>query len=111
TGMATRYFASSRLPAVPAFGPFVVDLADLAAGGSTLERLQITAHPDLASRSKLPARTALLTVGSRLPGADARLAAALQGRARGARVETGLPAALALAARQEAVTRAAVLVV
>src|SRR3954470_24962301 len=46
-GTAARFFASARLPAVPAYGPFVVRLADLAAGGSTLERLQVTAHPDL----------------------------------------------------------------
>src|SRR4051794_4264582 len=106
-GTARRYFASGRLPSVPAFGPFLVDLADLVRSGSTLDRLGVTAHPDLSR----PSRPALEAVVSTFGSANARLTTAVGGRATVARVESALPATLAAVATQEAVTRAAVLVV
>ncbi len=92
---------------MPAFGPFLVDLADLIRSGSTLDRLGVTAHPDLSR----PSRPALEAVVSTFGSANARLTTAVGGRVTVARVESALPATLAAVATQEAVTRAAVLVV
>ena len=56
---------------VNAYGPFIVDLADLLASGSTIDRLEVTAHPDLSR----PTRRDLDTVAGAVRGADRRLAA------------------------------------
>jgi hypothetical protein len=101
-------FNDGRFPqGVPAYGPFVVDLAGLLASGATLNRLEVTAQPDLSA----PTGAALDAVGGSLAAADGRLAARLRDRVTNERVVSGLPAALAAGRAQQAVTRSAVLVV
>lgn len=87
-----------------AYGPFMVDLADLLAGGAALDRLQVTAHPTV------DADRAGAAVAS-LAGDNGRLTAALGDRVQLSRVASELPATLAAARAQQAVTRATVLVV
>ena len=106
-GVAARFFASPRLPSVTAYGPFLLPLDDLVRSGSTLDRLDVTGHPDLAR----PARTALDAVDASFGSADARLTAAVGGRAGTERDLSALPATLATVRTQESVTGASVLVV
>ncbi|HYJ74335.1 MAG TPA: hypothetical protein VEV65_02000, partial [Kineosporiaceae bacterium] len=106
-GVGRRFFASPRLPAVTAYGPFLVTLDDLVRTGSTLDRLDVTAHPDLAR----PARSALEAVDARFASADARLTRAVGDRAATERIVSALPATLAQVRTAESVTRAGVLVV
>jgi hypothetical protein len=109
-GTDPRRFASPRLPAVPAYGPFVLDLADLtgpAGGGSSLDRLEVTGHPDLSR----PAGAALDGVIARFGSANPQLTARLHGRVSVERIDSALPATVANARTQESATRAAVLVV
>jgi hypothetical protein len=90
-----------------AYGPFLVPLEHLLAGGSTLSRLQVTAHPDLSD----PTRAQLADVAAQLPRADARLSGVLGDRVGVERIDSRLPATLAVAREQQAVTRSTVLVV
>ncbi|WP_248959701.1 permease [Sphaerisporangium perillae] len=92
---------------VHAYGPFVVDLADLLTGGSTIDQLEIIAHPDLSA----PTRRGLDTVAEAMPGADRRLARTLGDRVRIERVASRLPLTLLAANDQQRVTAAAVLAV
>ncbi|MEU8402188.1 FtsX-like permease family protein [Nonomuraea sp. NPDC048892] len=92
---------------VHAYGPFIVDLADLLGGGSTLDRLEITARPDLSA----PDRRDLDTVTQAVLGADRRLGEKLGDRVRIQRVASRLPATLLAAHDQQRVTTAAVLAV
>ena len=90
-----------------AYGPFVVDMADLFASGSTIDRLQVSAQPDLSA----PTSATLNTVAASLTGADARLRRLLGDRVKLERVASDLPYTLGLAYAQQAVTRSTVLVV
>lgn len=92
---------------VHAYGPFLVDLADLYASGSLIGRLEVTAHPDLSHAG----RRDLDTVTGNVSGADRRLAAALGDRVRIHRVESPLPRTMDQARVQQRVTAAAVLAV
>ncbi|WIM99445.1 permease [Actinoplanes oblitus] len=91
----------------PAYGPFLVDLADLLGGGSPLSRMEINARPDLSHAT--PGR--LGTVARGVLDADARLTGTLAGRARFTRVASLLPDTLRAARHQRDVTQAAVLAV
>ncbi|MGA4991489.1 FtsX-like permease family protein [Nonomuraea bangladeshensis] len=92
---------------VHAYGPFLVDLADLLGGGSTLDRLEIGARPDLSA----PAVRDLDAVTQAVLGADRRLGRTLGDRVRIQRVASRLPATLLSAHEQQRVTTAAVLAV
>ena len=90
---------------VQAYGPFLVDLADLLASGSALDRLEVNARPDLSD----PTARDLDTLSASVLGADRRLAAKLTGRVRIERVSSALPATLAGARDQQELTAGAVL--
>ncbi|MFC4589983.1 permease [Sphaerisporangium corydalis] len=92
---------------VHAYGPFVVDLADLLAGGSTIDRMEITAHPDLSA----PDLRDLDTAAGAVLGADHRLARVLGDRVKIERVASGLPQTLLSGHDQQEVTAATVLAV
>jgi hypothetical protein len=92
---------------VHAYGPFLVALDDLLAGASTVDRLEITARPDLGHAS----RRDLDAVTHAIAGADRRLDRTLGDRVRIQRVESFLPATLRQAREQQRVTAAAVLAV
>jgi hypothetical protein len=92
---------------VHAYGPFLVGLDDLLAGNSTVDRLEITARPDLSHAS----RHDLDSVVRGILGADRRLDRTLGDRVRIQRVESFLPATLRQAREQQRVTAAAVLAV
>jgi hypothetical protein len=92
---------------VNVYGPFIVGLADLLAAGATLDRLEITAHPDLSS----PTRRDLGTVAGAVAGADRRLAGTLGDRVQIERVASQLPLTLRAADDQQHVTAAVVLAV
>ncbi|BCJ47077.1 hypothetical protein GCM10010168_34030 [Actinoplanes ianthinogenes] len=91
----------------PAYGPFLVDLADLLGGGSSLSRMEINARPDLSHAT--PAQ--LTTVRNGVLDADPRLTGTLGGRAKFTRVASALPDTLRAARHQQNVTQAAVLAV
>ncbi|MDA0638048.1 permease, partial [Nonomuraea sp. MCN248] len=107
TGHEPAYRDGRSARPVHAYGPFVVDLADLLGGGSTLDRLEITARPDLSD----PDRRDLDAVTQALLGADRRLGRTLGDRVRIQRVASALPATLLAAHDQQRVTTAAVLAV
>jgi len=90
---------------VQAYGPFLVDLADLLASGSALDRLEVNARPDLAD----PKARDLDTLSASVLGADQRLAAKLNGRVRVERVSSSLPDTLLGARDQQELTAGAVL--
>ncbi|GAA4157406.1 hypothetical protein GCM10022251_30880 [Phytohabitans flavus] len=92
---------------VHAYGPFLVDLADLYASDSVLGRLEVTARPDLSH----PERRDLDAVTRNVADADRRLERALADRVRIQRVESRLPLTLDHARQQQQVTAAAVLAV
>ena len=106
-GVNRRFFVSPRLPSATAYGPFLLPLDDLVRSGSTLDRLDVTGHPELAR----PARPALDAVDARFGSADPRLTAAVSARAGTERVSSALPATLATVLTEESVTGASVLVV
>ncbi|WP_193318655.1 FtsX-like permease family protein [Nonomuraea phyllanthi] len=106
-GYDPAYRDGRSVQPVHAYGPFIVDLPDLLAGGSTLARLEITAHPDLSS----PARRDLDTVTETVLGADRRLGRLLGDRVWIERVASQLPSMLLAARNQQQVTAAAVLAV
>ncbi|MFC5833657.1 FtsX-like permease family protein [Nonomuraea insulae] len=92
---------------VHAYGPFIVDLPDLLAGGSTIDRLEITAHPDLSA----PTGRDLDAAAQAVLAADRRLAGTLGDRVRIERVASRFPSTLLAAHDQQQVTTAAVLAV
>ncbi|WP_433177160.1 FtsX-like permease family protein [Actinoallomurus sp. CA-150999] len=106
-GYDLTYHDGRSIGPVHAYGPFIVDLSDLLAGGSTLDRLEITAHPDLAH----PTRHDLGTVAAATLDADRRLARALGDRVGIERVTSRLPLTLQAAHDQLQVTAATVLAV
>ncbi|MEV0228377.1 FtsX-like permease family protein [Nonomuraea sp. NPDC050786] len=106
-GYDLAYRDGRSVQPVHAYGPFIVDLGDLLAGGFTVDRLEITAHPDLSA----PDRRDLDTVAEAVLGADRRLARTLGNRVRIERVATLLPSTLLAAHDEQQVTAAAVLAV
>lgn len=106
-GYDLAYHDGRSAQPVHAYGPFIVDLADLLGGDSTLDRLEITAHPDLSA----PAGRDLNTVTQAVLGADRRLGQTLGDRVRIQRVASQLPSTLLAAHDQQRVTTAAVLAV
>jgi hypothetical protein len=89
------------------YGPFLVDAADLLAGGYTVDRMEVTAHPDLSAAR----RRDLDTVETAVLAADRRLAEVLGDRVRVERVGSPLPGTLQADRRQQHVTAATVLAV
>ncbi|MEV4108195.1 FtsX-like permease family protein [Nonomuraea sp. NPDC049695] len=106
-GYDLAYHDGRSVQSVHAYGPFIVDLGDLLAGAFTVDRLEITAHPDLSA----PDRRDLDTVAEAVLGADRRLARTLGNRVRIERVATLLPSTLLAAHDEQQVTAAAVLAV
>ncbi|MFI1991685.1 FtsX-like permease family protein [Actinoplanes sp. NPDC020271] len=106
-GFDPNHNDGTSLREFPAYGPFLVDLGDLLAGGSSLLRMEITARPDVASAT--PAR--LNTAARNVLDADARLTGTLGERAQFTRVASDLPYTLRTARNQQDVTQAAVLAV
>ncbi|MGC4876148.1 FtsX-like permease family protein [Micromonospora sp. DT43] len=106
-GSAIGYRDGRFLQPVNAYGPFLVDLADLVTTDSTVDRMEITAHPDLSD----PHRRDLETVAGAVDGADRRLAGTLGDRVQLARVASDLPATLRSADDQRHVTAAVVLAI
>ncbi|MEO3927901.1 FtsX-like permease family protein [Micromonosporaceae bacterium B7E4] len=101
-------FSDGRQPQlVHAYGPLVVDLADLLSGGHTIDRMEITAQPDLSS----PARHDLESVAGAVRGADRRLAGILGDRVRIESLASRLPQTLLAAREQQRVAAATVLAV
>ncbi|MBF8185641.1 permease [Nonomuraea sp. K274] len=92
---------------VHAYGPFIVDLADLLAGGFAIDRLEITAHPDLSASTLRD----LDAVAETVLGADRRLARTLGDRVGIERVASQLPLTMQAAHGQQQVTTATVLAV
>jgi hypothetical protein len=88
-----------------AYGPFLVDLADLLASGSALDRLEVTARPDLSA----PRARDLDKLAAALLAADRKLAGTLADRVRIERVTSPLPATLLGARSQQQLTAGAVL--
>ncbi|MEU4693594.1 FtsX-like permease family protein [Actinoplanes sp. NPDC023714] len=93
--------------ATGAYGPFLVGWDDLLAGDSTLDRLEITAHPDLSA----PHLADLDAVTATVAGADRRLARILGDRVQIERIASDLPSVLRASRHQQQVTNAAVLAV
>ena len=93
--------------AVPTYGPFLMELTDLYATGSTLDRLQVVGDPHLAG-ADLPD---LDRAADQLAVADRRLARALGDRVRIERVDAQLPRTMAQAREQRRVASAVVLAV
>ncbi|GAA2187926.1 FtsX-like permease family protein [Micromonospora lupini] len=106
-GSAVGYRDGRFLQPVNAYGPFLVDLADLVSTSSTVDRMEITAHPDLSD----PHRRDLETVAGAVDGADRRLAGTLGDRVQLARVASDLPTTLRSADDQRHVTAAVVLAI
>ncbi|AGL16575.1 FtsX-like permease family protein [Actinoplanes sp. N902-109] len=107
TGFQAAYSDGSSMREFPTYGPFLVGFDDLIAGGSALNRLEITARPDLTGAT--PAR--LATVAARVSDADARLTGELGDRVRLSRIGSQLTDALRAQQHQRDVTRAVVLAV
>ncbi|RQX16579.1 permease [Micromonospora ureilytica] len=106
-GSATGYRDGRFMQPVNAYGPFLVDLADLVTTGATVDRMEVTAHPDLSH----PNRHDLETVAGAVRNADRRLAGTLGDRVQLARVASELPATLRSADDQRRVTAAVVLAI
>ncbi|MFF0317214.1 permease [Micromonospora sp. NPDC005252] len=106
-GSATGYRDGRFLQPVNAYGPFLVDLADLVTTGATVDRLEVTAHPDLSH----PNRRDLETMAGAVRSADRRLAGTLGDRVTLARVSSDLALTLRAADDQRHVTAAVVLAI
>ncbi|WP_328650309.1 permease [Micromonospora sp. NBC_00330] len=106
-GSATGYRDGRFQQPVNAYGPFLVDLADLVTTGATVDRLEVTAHPDLSHSNRHDLETVAAAVGS----ADGRLAGTLGDRVQLARVASELPLTLRAADDQRHVTAAVVLAI
>ncbi|WP_436532380.1 FtsX-like permease family protein [Actinoplanes sp. HUAS TT8] len=107
TGFDPNHNDGTTMRDFPVYGPFLVDLHDLLGGGSSLLRMEITAHPDLAGAT--PAT--LDEASAHVREADARLTGTLGDRATFTRVASDLPYTLFTARNQQDVTQAAVLAV
>ncbi|MDP9795677.1 hypothetical protein J2S43_004189 [Catenuloplanes nepalensis] len=86
------------------YGPFLVGLEAVLASGSSLDRLDITALPDLSAAD----RRDLDAVETRVRAADRRLGGVLGDRVEIERISTSLPRTLAAADLQQRVTTATV---
>ncbi|WP_433830654.1 FtsX-like permease family protein [Actinoplanes sp. CA-015351] len=106
-GFDPAYRDTSSLRDSRAYGPFLVGWDDLLATGSTLDRLEITAVPDLSA----PRLSDLDAVTANVRTADRRLARVLGERVRIERVASELPSVLQSSQHQQQVTSAAVLAV
>lgn len=106
-GSATDYQDGHFRQPVNAYGPFLVDLADLLSTGATINRMEVTATPDLSHTN----RRDLETVAGAVRSADRRLAGTLGDRVRLARVASDLPLTLRSADDQRHVTAAVVLAI
>ncbi|MEU4554272.1 FtsX-like permease family protein [Micromonospora violae] len=106
-GSAIGYRDGRFMQPVNAYGPFLVDLADLVTTGATVDRMEITAHPDLSHNN----RRDLASVAEAIHSADGRLAATLGDRVQLARVASDLPLTLRAADDQQRVTAAVVLAI
>ncbi|RQX02610.1 FtsX-like permease family protein [Micromonospora inaquosa] len=106
-GSATGYRDGRFLQPVNAYGPFLVDLADLVTTGATIDRMEVTAHPDLSH----PNRRDLEAAAGAVRRADRALAGALGDRVQLARVSSDLPLTLRAADDQLHVTAAVVLAI
>ncbi|MGC4821400.1 FtsX-like permease family protein [Micromonospora sp. DT63] len=106
-GSATGYRDGRFLQPVNAYGPFLVDLADLLTTGATVDRMEITAHPDLSH----PHRRDLETMAGAVRSADRRLAGTLGDRVTLARVSSDLALTLGNADDQRRATAAVVLAI
>ncbi|GIG90597.1 FtsX-like permease family protein [Plantactinospora endophytica] len=101
-------FSDGRQPQlVHAYGPVVVDLADLLSGRHTVDRMELTAQPDLSAAG----RADLEAVAGSVQGADRRLAGILGDRVRIENLDSPLPQTLRTARDQQRVTAATVLAV
>ncbi|MFI5844211.1 FtsX-like permease family protein [Catenuloplanes sp. NPDC051500] len=87
-----------------AYGPFLVGLDAVLASGSTLDRLDVTASPDLSAAD----HAALDAVEDNVRAADRRLGGVLGDRVEIERIATALPRTLAAADAQQRVTTATV---
>jgi hypothetical protein len=92
---------------VPGYGPFLVDLGDLFATPSVMDRLEVVAVPDLAGARLRDLNAA----AARLDGADPRLSRQLGDRVHIERVDAALPRTLAQAREQRRVADAVVFAV
>ena len=90
---------------VQAYGPFIVTLGDLLNSGSALDRLEVTARPDLSA----PTSRDLDRMTTALLGADRKLAGTLGERVRIERVSSPLPQTLLDARGQQELTAGSVL--
>ncbi|WP_433131015.1 permease [Micromonospora sp. CA-240977] len=106
-GSAPGYRDGRFMQPVNAYGPFLVDLADLVTTGATVDRMEVTAHPDLSH----PNRRDLEAVAGAVRGADRPLAGTLGDRVQLARVASTLPLTLRAADDQRHVTAAVVLAI
>ncbi|MEH0930824.1 FtsX-like permease family protein [Micromonospora sp. CPCC 205558] len=106
-GSVIGYRDGRFMQPVNAYGPFIVDLADLVTTGATVDRMEVSAHPDLSRNN----RRDLDTVAAAVRDADGRLAAALVDRVQLARVASELPLTLRAADDQRQVTAAVVLAI
>ncbi|MFF5052709.1 FtsX-like permease family protein [Micromonospora sp. NPDC000663] len=106
-GSATGYRDGRFLQPVNAYGPFLVDLADLVTTGATVDRMEIAAHPDLSHAN----RSDLESMAGGVRDADRRLAGTLGDRVTLARVASDLPLTLRAADDQRHVTAAVVLAI
>ncbi|GIJ23002.1 FtsX-like permease family protein [Micromonospora lutea] len=106
-GSAMGYRDGRFQQPVNAYGPFLVDLADLVTTGATVNRMEVTAHPDLSQANRRDLETAAEAVRT----ADRRLAGTLGDRVRLARVSSELPLTLRAADDQRHVTAAVVLAI
>ncbi|MFD0523140.1 hypothetical protein [Paractinoplanes durhamensis] len=90
---------------VNAYGPFLVDLEGLLASGSALDRLEVTAHPDLSA----PDGRDLDRLTASVLGADRRLGGTLGDRVQIERVSSPLPQTLLGDRSQQELTAGSVL--
>ncbi|MFI7079694.1 FtsX-like permease family protein [Micromonospora sp. NPDC049903] len=106
-GAATGYQDGRFRQPVNAYGPFLVDLGDLLTTGATVDRMEVTAHPDLSHAT----RRDLEIVAGAVRSADGRLAGTLGERVRLARVASDLPLTLRSADAQRHATASLVLAI
>ncbi|MFI5960270.1 FtsX-like permease family protein, partial [Cryptosporangium sp. NPDC051539] len=90
---------------VDAYGPFLVTLDDLLNSGSSLDRLEVTARPDLSD----PTGHDLNQLTDSLLGADRKLTGTLGGRTEFDRVTSPIPGVLLDARRQQELIASSVL--
>ncbi|MBU2665036.1 ABC transporter permease [Actinoplanes bogorensis] len=105
TGYAADPPESTSARPVRAYGPFLIDLGELLAGGSALGRLEVSARPDLSD----PTSRDLNRVTASLLRADRRLNGTLGDRIEVERVASPLPGTLLDARRQQQLTSSSVL--